>query len=63
MTDHTFPSVFFIYLFIFIVAFGALFFFIRSYKDGYWGKDSEEVKYRMLEDDDNGGEDGRKQRK
>ena len=60
MTDLNIPSVAFIYAFIFLVAFGALFFFIRTLRDGYWGKNSEDVKYRMLEDDENGGEYGRK---
>jgi len=26
---------------------------VRSARHGYWGKDSEEPKYRMLADDDN----------
>lgn len=61
--DYTYPSVYFAYFFFFIVASGAVFFFVRTCRDGYWGKDSEEVKYRMLEDDDTGGKYGRKQRK
>lgn len=52
MNDYTYPSVYFAYFFFFLVASGALYFFIRTYKDGYWGKDSEEVKYRMLNDED-----------
>ena len=28
----------------------AFFFFVRSWKDGYWGKDAEEVKYQMFHD-------------
>ena len=58
--DYTYPSVYFAYFFFLIVASGALYFFLRTYRDGYWGKDSEDVKYRMLEDEDLGGENGRK---
>jgi len=60
MTDYTYPSVYFAYFFFLIVASGALYFFFRTRKDGYWGKDGEDVKYRMLETDDNGDENGRK---
>jgi len=49
--DYTYPSVYFAYFFFFIVASGALFFFFRTYKHGYFGKDSEEVKFRMLNDE------------
>jgi hypothetical protein len=61
MQDYTYPSVYFSYFFFFLVAIGAVYFFIRTYKHGYFGKDSEEAKYRMLEDDDDGGNYGRKQ--
>jgi hypothetical protein len=50
MTDYTYPSVFFSYFLFFLLAGGALFFFIRSLKDGYLSHDSEEPKYRMLKD-------------
>jgi len=50
MTDYTYPSVFFSYFLFLLLAGGALFFFIRSLKDGYLGRDSEEPKYRMLND-------------
>jgi hypothetical protein len=51
-TDYTYPSVYFAYLF-FALSFGlALFFFIRSRRDGYWGEKGEEAKYQMFEDDD-----------
>jgi len=56
MTDYTYPSVYFSYLFFLLVAGGAVYFFIHSLKDGYWGKDSEEPKYRMLEDENDGNE-------
>jgi hypothetical protein len=59
MTNYNYPSEYFIYLFCFFVLTGALIVFVRTFKDGYWGSDSEEVKYRMLEDDDNGDQNGR----
>ena len=51
MTDYTYQSVLFAYLLFFLVAGGAVFFFVRSLKDGYLGPNSEEPKYRMLEDE------------
>ncbi len=51
MHDYTYPSVYFAYFLFFLLAGGALYFFIRSLKDGYLGPDSEEPKYRMLQDD------------
>ncbi len=55
MTDYTYPSVYFAYFFFALLSGGAVFFFVRSLKDGYLGRDSEEPKYRMLQDepDDN----------
>jgi hypothetical protein len=50
MADYTYQSVYFAYFLFFLVTGGALFFFLRSLKDGYLGKDSEEPKYRMLKD-------------
>lgn len=50
--DYTYPSVYFAYFFFFIVASGALFFFLRTYRDGYFGSESEEVKFRMLKDEE-----------
>ena len=52
MKDYVYPSVFFAYFFFFLALVVALFFFFRTRKDGYWGQDAEEVKYRMLVDDD-----------
>lgn len=49
--DYTYPSVYFAYFFFFIVASGALLFFLRTRKDGYWGEDAEDVKFRMLQDE------------
>lgn len=52
MQDYTYPSIFLSYLLFFLFAGGSVFFFIRSVKDGYWGPRSEEVKYRMLADEE-----------
>jgi hypothetical protein len=50
--DYTYPSIYFAYLF-FGLMFGlAVYFFLRSRRDGYWGDQGEDVKYRMLDDDD-----------
>lgn len=51
MVDYSYPSVFFAYFVFFLLASGALFFFTRTIRDGYWGKDSEEIKYRMFDDE------------
>ena len=51
--DYVYPSIFFSYFLFFLLLFGALFFFIRSFRHGYWGKGSEDPKYRMLEDERN----------
>jgi hypothetical protein len=50
--DYTYPSIFLANLMFFILLVGGVYFCIRSRKDGYWGKTSEEPKYRMLQDDD-----------
>ncbi|HLO67448.1 MAG TPA: hypothetical protein VK188_10550 [Holophaga sp.] len=49
--DYTWPSVYFAYLFFALMFALAAFFFVKTARDGYWGKDGEEPKYRMLEDD------------
>ncbi len=51
MRDYVYPSVFFAYFYFLILLAGAIYFFVRSFKQGYWGSESEEVKHRMLEDD------------
>ena len=51
MHDYIYPSIFFSYFSSYLLLAGAVFFCVRSCKDGYWGRDSEEVKYRMLKDD------------
>lgn len=52
MSDATYVSIYFSYFLFFLLAGGAVFFFIRSLKDGYLGSGSEEPKYRMLKDDE-----------
>jgi len=51
-TDYTYPSVYFAYLFFAISLFLAVYFFIKSRRDGYWGEKGEDAKYQMFEDDD-----------
>lgn len=52
MNDYVYPSIFFAYFFFFLLLVGAVFFFVRSFKDGYWGRDSEAAKYQMMSDDE-----------
>ena len=51
-TDYTYPSVYFAYLFFFLSFCLAVYFFIRSRRDGYWGDKAEDAKYQMFEEDD-----------
>jgi hypothetical protein len=51
MNDYTWPSVYFAYLFFTICLGVAVFFFVRSWKDGYWKKDGEEIKYRVFDEE------------
>ena len=51
--DYVYPSVFLAYLMFFLCVACALYFLVRSARHGYWGKDSEDPKYRMLADEDN----------
>ncbi|MGD0868019.1 MAG: hypothetical protein ABSB88_00595 [Bryobacteraceae bacterium] len=51
MSDYTWPSIFFAYGFFGICLAVAIFFFVRSMKDGYWGKSGEEIKYRVFDED------------
>ena len=48
MRDYTWPSVYFAYLFFALSAALALYFFVRSWKDGYWGEESEEIKFLVV---------------
>jgi len=51
MHDYVWPSIFLAYLMFFLFVAGAAFFLVRSARHGYWGKSSEDPKYRMLADD------------
>ncbi|SPE29999.1 hypothetical protein SBA3_1620012 [Candidatus Sulfopaludibacter sp. SbA3] len=51
MSDYTWPSVYFAYLFFTISLVLAVYFFVRSLKDGYWNKESESIKYQVFEND------------
>ena len=48
MHDYVYPSIFLAYLMFFLFVAGAIFFLIRSRKDGYSGSQSEDPKYQML---------------
>ncbi|MCS7024634.1 MAG: hypothetical protein NZV14_07515 [Bryobacteraceae bacterium] len=52
MADYTYPSIYFAYFLFFLFLAGALYFFLRSFRDGYWGATSEDVKYQMLKDEE-----------
>jgi hypothetical protein len=54
MRDYVYPSIYFSYFLFFLLAGGALYFFLRSLKHGYLGSKSEEAKFRMLHDDEEG---------
>ena len=49
MSDYTWPSIYFAYLFFALSALLALYFFVRSWKDGYWDKESEAIKFQVFE--------------
>jgi len=49
--DYVYPSIFFSYFLFFLFLVGGIFFFVRSVRDGYWGKHGEDVKYQMMQDD------------
>ena len=50
--DYTYPSVYFAYLFFALMFFLAVYFCVKSAKDGYWGEDGEDIKYQVLDHDD-----------
>ena len=52
--DYMYPSIFFAYFLFFLLTALTLFFLIRSRKHGYWGRRSDDPKYRMMQDDDRG---------
>jgi len=49
MNDYTWPSVYFAYFFFALCFLLAVFFFVRSWKDGYWSKQGEDVKYQVFD--------------
>ncbi len=51
MNDYVYPSIYFSYFLFFLLAAGAVYFFVRSWKDGYWGRDGEQIKHRMFDED------------
>ena len=53
--DYVYPSIYFSYFFFALMAAGAVYFFVKTWNHGYLGKNSEDPKYRMLEDDAPGG--------
>lgn len=52
MQDYVYPSIFLSYLLFFLFTVGALYFCLRTVKAGYWGDHGEDVKFRMLADDE-----------
>ncbi len=52
MQDYVYPSIYFSYFLFALLAGGALYFFFRSIRHGYWGAESERAKYRMLHDEE-----------
>lgn len=50
--DYVYPSIFLSYLLFFLFLAGGIFFFIRSFRDGYWGKHGEDIKYTVLDDEE-----------
>jgi hypothetical protein len=52
MRDYVYPSVYFAYFYFFLLLVGAIYFCLRSRKDGYWGSEGEEIKYQMLSDEE-----------
>lgn len=51
MHEYTWPSVYFAYSFFFLMLLLAVFYFLRSWRDGYWGDKGEDIKYQIFEDD------------
>jgi hypothetical protein len=49
--DYAYPGVFLSYFMFFVLLCLAVYFFLKSRKDGYWGKEGEEIKHRMMDDE------------
>jgi hypothetical protein len=50
MSDYTWPSVYFSYLFFALSMGVAVFFFVRSWKAGDLRKENEDVKFRVFDE-------------
>lgn len=50
MVDYTYQSIYFAYLFFAISFFLAVYFCVKTARDGYWGKHGEDVKYDVLDE-------------
>ncbi len=50
--DYMYPSIFFAYFLFALLTVLTLYFFLKSRKQGYWGKRSEDPKYRMMQDEE-----------
>jgi len=50
--DYVYPSIFLSYFLFFLFLADGIFFFVRSLRDGYWGKHGEDVKYIVMQDDE-----------
>jgi len=50
--DYVYPGIFLSYFLFFLFLAGGIFFFVRSLRDGYWGKHAEDVKYIMMKDEE-----------
>jgi hypothetical protein len=48
--DYTYPSVYLAYLMFFLLAALAVYFFAKTFRDGYWGKNSEDIKFTVFEE-------------
>ena len=53
MVDYTYQSIYFAYLFFALMFALAVYFFARSIRHGYWGKQGEDVKYDVLDEHPN----------
>ena len=49
--DYVYPSIFFSYFFFALMVILAVYFMVRSWRDGYFGPKGEEIKYRMMDDE------------
>lgn len=49
--DYSYPGVFLSYFMFFVLLCLAVYFCLKSRKDGYWSKEGEEIKYRMMDEE------------